>query len=370
MRIAILQGAFLPVPPSMGGAVEKMWFVLGKEFASKGHEVLHISRKTEALLGSEVIDQVRHVRVKGYDIPKSGMVLKLLDLFYTLRVRKLFADYDVVITNTFWAPILFTKKVRQACLVDVARMPKGQMWFYRGVGSLRANSGPVAVAIRKELPDFYHEKVVVIPNPLPFTPTNEAILANKKPVILYTGRVHPEKGLDLLVEAFAQSNQNYTLKIVGPSDVAAGGGGLSYLESLQRKAGNAPIEFVGPIYDIEALNRFYAEAAIFVYPSVAETGETFGLAPLEAMAWGCVPVVSNLACFQDFITDGKNGLIFDHRATDPIHRLATCIASLQDDVSLRERLATSCLSVRESHSTAHIADLFLQEFEQIQRKNE
>jgi hypothetical protein len=37
MRITIVQGAFLPVPPVLGGAVEKIWFALGKEFASRGH---------------------------------------------------------------------------------------------------------------------------------------------------------------------------------------------------------------------------------------------------------------------------------------------------------------------------------------------
>jgi glycogen synthase len=37
---------------------------------------------------------------------------------------------------------------------------------------------------------------------------------------------------------------------------------------------------------------------------VAETGEAFGVAPIEAMAYGCAPLVSNLACFRDFIEDG------------------------------------------------------------------
>jgi len=36
--------AFLPVPPVMGGAVEKVWFALGQEFARRGHEVVLVSR--------------------------------------------------------------------------------------------------------------------------------------------------------------------------------------------------------------------------------------------------------------------------------------------------------------------------------------
>ena len=43
MKITIVLGAFFPVPPIMGGAVEKVWFALGQEFARRGHEVVQIS---------------------------------------------------------------------------------------------------------------------------------------------------------------------------------------------------------------------------------------------------------------------------------------------------------------------------------------
>ena len=44
MKITIVQGAFLPVPPLLGGAVEKCWQALGQEFARRGHQVTHVSR--------------------------------------------------------------------------------------------------------------------------------------------------------------------------------------------------------------------------------------------------------------------------------------------------------------------------------------
>ncbi|MES2775202.1 MAG: glycosyltransferase family 4 protein [Bacteroidota bacterium] len=366
MRIAILQGAFLPVPALLGGAVEKMWFSLGKEFAKNGHEVVHVSRSIDQLPNEEVIDGVQHFRIKGYATPASGIVLKGLDLLYTIRARKLFAEeFDIVISNTFWAPLFLPVKARRVCMVDVQRMPKKQMKLYRNTAILRANSNPVATAIRNELPKVYHEKVVMIPNPLPFTPQYKVDFAEKKPTLLYTGRIHPEKGLHLLVEAFKKTANGYTLKIVGPWQVSAGGGGEAYLEQLRKLAGDAPIEFTGPVYDVEALNKFYIDASIFVYPSVAEQGETFGLSPLEAMAWGCVPVVSALGCFQDFITHGLNGLIFDHRSAEAVDQLAAHISALQKDKKYCEHLATEALAVRLSHSTAHIAELFLAAFKNI-----
>ena len=85
MRITILQGAFLPVPPLRGGAVEKRWFELGKRFTEHGHSVCQVSRKFDGLPVVELIEGVRHVRVKGYDTPANGMYLKLLDLLYSVR---------------------------------------------------------------------------------------------------------------------------------------------------------------------------------------------------------------------------------------------------------------------------------------------
>ena len=58
MRIAILQGPFLPVPPLRGGAIEKAWFRLGKAFAKEGHEVVHVSRLCDDLPQEETIEGV------------------------------------------------------------------------------------------------------------------------------------------------------------------------------------------------------------------------------------------------------------------------------------------------------------------------
>ncbi|GAB3333748.1 hypothetical protein GCM10027299_41560 [Larkinella ripae] len=366
MRIAILQGAFLPVPTLLGGAVEKRWFALGKEFALQGHSVTQISRHVEQLPRSEMIDGVNHIRIDGYNTPKSGLILKFFDLLYTLKARRLFsADFDVVISNTFWAPIILPGKAKKICVVDVARMPKKQMQFYKQAARLRANSNAVAQAIKDELPQSVHNKVVMIPNPLPFVSSLEIDLNRKKPIILYVGRIHPEKGLDLLIKAYKKTSQNYRLQLVGPWETASGGGGMGYLNSLKQLAGDAPVEFIGPIFDIDKLNKYYQDASIFVYPSIAEKGETFGLAPLEAMAWGCVPIVSKLDCFQDFITDKKNGLIFDHRAENAIDLLTGQINRVQEDREHRIKLGGLALNVRRTHSTKHIAAQFLKEFERI-----
>lgn len=78
---------------------------------------------------------------------------------------------------------------------------------------------------------------------------------------------------------------------------------------------------------------------IFCYPSLAERGETFGVAIAEAMAAGAAPVVSNLACFNELVRDGDTGLVFDHRGPGAEERLADVLARLLSDAALRRSLA-------------------------------
>ncbi|WP_224999702.1 glycosyltransferase family 4 protein [Cesiribacter sp. SM1] len=366
MKITILQGAFLPVPPVIGGATEKMWYALALDFVRKGHEVVYVSRSFPGMPDEEISDGIIHRRVKGYDWPGSILLLKWLDLCYTLRARAVVPpDSDIVVTNTFWAPVVLPSRLRKRCVVDVARVPKGQMKFYHEAARLRANSSPVAGAIQGEISSDQQHRIVTIPNPLPFQNLPEVDLYDKKSVLLYTGRLHPEKGLHLLIQAFRQLNTSWTLKIVGPWDKSAGGGGDKYLNTLKQLAGDACVEFTGPTHDIEKLNHYYAEASVFVYPSVAEKGETFGLAPLEAMAWGAVPIVSDLACFQDFVVHEKNGVVFNHRGEQGIEMLKMAMEKLIANADDRFKLSKEALKVRRSHSTSFIGTCFLEEFQAV-----
>src|SRR5690606_31273218 len=112
-----------PVPPIQGGAVEKRWYRMGQEFAKEGHNVYHISKSHKNLPSLEDKFGVRYIRSSGFRAPKSGILLKLKDLVYTLiAIRSIPYDSDIVITNTFWAPILISKKLKHKVLVDVARM--------------------------------------------------------------------------------------------------------------------------------------------------------------------------------------------------------------------------------------------------------
>ena len=326
MKITIVLGAFFPVPPIMGGAVEKVWFALGQEFARRGHEVVQISRTHPTLPQTADIQGVKHIRVSGFSQPRSMIWLKFLDLIYSWRVRRALPPADILVTNTFWLPLIVRTRSRGLIYVHVQRGPKGQMRWYAHVARLLAVSRAIADAIIAEAPAL-KEKVRVIPNALPFRgEVNPKALRTK--TILYVGRLHPEKGLELFLRALSllpnELKAQWRVKIVGSHQVQHGGGGEDFLRKLQEIAqrGGANIEWTGPIFDEKKLSAEYRSAMLFVYPSIAETGEALPVAPLEAMAHGCAPFVSHLLCFRDYIEDGVTGFVFDHRGEDAEKKLA------------------------------------------------
>ena len=377
MRITIVQGAFFPVPAVMGGAVEKVWHALGKEFSRRGHQVTHVSRQYLEMPVREVADGVQHVRVPGFDAPASLLRLKALDFIYSLRVLWRLPAADILVTNTFWLPVLVRDPNLGETYVHVARYPRGQMRFYSRVARLQTVTRSVADAIKREAPRL-RSRVRVIPYPTIENGTGEPsgdCAGSKAKRILFVGRVHPEKGLALLIQAFAiiprERLAGWRLVIVGPAETRHGGGGETYLKHLKTIA--APIadrvDWVGAVFDPGQLADFYRQASIFVYPSLAEFGETFGLAPLEAMSNGCPPLVSDLHCFRDYLQDGVNGYVFDHRASDPAECLARRIEECIGDLQGLKRTAQRALLTAQDYTVQSVGDAFLRDFESVLHEN-
>ena len=89
-------------------------------------------------------------------------------------------------------------------------------------------------------------------------------------------------------------------------EVASGGPQTDELRRLAAALGVAErVDFTG-VLDASALARSYHRAAVFA--SVPETDGT-SVSLLEAMAAGCVPVLSDLPANREWVTEGRNGFL-------------------------------------------------------------
>lgn len=366
MKIAIVQGAFLPVPPLRGGAVEKIWFALGQEFARRGHEVTHYSRLCDGLPSDEVIGGVRHVRVPGADAPSHLVALKWQDLLFTRRVARRLARADVVVTNTFWAPLLFSTARHGPVWVHVQRYPQGQMWAYRRAARLQTVSAVIAEAIVTQTPSAL-PRVCVIHNPVPPLAALPVPPLRDPNLVLFVGRLHPEKGLELLLAAAVLAREKapaLKFRVVGPWESKQGGGGAAFRQRLAALAVplGGSIEFTGPVFDEMCLAAHFASAAVFVYPSLAARGEASPVAPLEALARGCPVVTSDLACFNDTVGHGIYAHRFNHAAPDAAAQLAAVLVRVTSDRAAWPAASAAAEKRAQQFSLARIADDYLAGF--------
>ena len=386
MRITIVNGFFLPVPPVSGGSTEKSWYFLAQEFAARGHTVTSFSRQWRGFPHEEEQNGVRHIRLNGHDHNRSLWANLIDDFFWSWRVYRALPDADIVIVNTLTLPMWLGRFRPKAgkIVVMTGRMPKGQYKRYHHLARVLAPSSFVSGKVAAENPALtslirvtgypinwllLSQEVFTQHPQLPQIKPNEVTLG-------FVGRIHQEKGLSLLVDALRIVSQKtdlapWRLMLCGPTDVARGGSGGDYRSELNNKLSEFlhcdRFNIIDPQFNERVLAGFYRRIDIFCYPSLAEHGETFGVAVAEAMASGAVPVVSNLECFSDFVRHEQNGLVFDHRADDAAARLASSLARLIRDVELRQRLARAARQDSQRYDYPVYAEALLTDFAELTR---
>ncbi len=177
-------------------------------------------------------------------------------------------------------------------------------WWHRGVDTLRFRPELRDMAMRNRLSGGHPEDFLAI----------------------YVGRISREKQVELL--------HNTVAGMPGVRLALVGGG--PELEQIRLYYAGTETIFTGFLRG-DDLVRAYASADVLVFPS---TSETFGLAPLEAMACGLPVIASLTGGLVDTLRDGINALVYD--PTQP-HQIVDRIRQLQQNRALLAHLQAGAL---------------------------
>lgn len=169
-------------------------------------------------------------------------------------------------------------------------------------------------------------KITLIPNMFdpglamnPVTPP----LEGRNKVILYVGRLEAEKGLQVLIKAFARLGEGSVLYIVGKGEYEGQLKELAKTEGLEGR-----VIFTG-FMDKDEIGRYYDMADIFVHPALWP--EPFPRTILEALAHRLPMLVSDSGSSAEIL--GPAGLSFiSGDEADLAHKLS----ALLDDDELRQ----------------------------------
>ena len=193
----------------------------------------------------------------------------------------------------------------------------------------------------------------VIPDPLPFTPSQVSPLTEKRVIVV--ARYSHEKGIDLLLQAWAEIEKQCTdwrLDVFGEGDTAPF---EQLIDELTIDRNRCKLN--GRINEIE---QEYMKSSIAVCSS---RFEGFGLVIVEAMACG-LPVVS-FDCLwgpHEIITNGENGLLVEN---GNIIKMADAINILIRNKKYREQIGKKSVVSVQQYNRSQIVQKWNDLFKKI-----
>lgn len=186
---------------------------------------------------------------------------------------------------------------------------------------------------------FPEEKIAVKPN---FLKDDPEVSQCDGRYMLYMGRLTPEKGLRLLLQAWkelAEANMNIPLKIIGKGPLD------EELQQFVEDNGLYNVEILGHKHRNEALQILKGATAL-VFPS--QWYETFGLVNIEAYATGKPVIAAGFGTMLEVIENGKTGL---HFAPNDPQDLADKVRCLWEEPALTHQLGEQARKIYEQKYT-------------------
>jgi glycosyltransferase involved in cell wall biosynthesis len=408
MKVLLVTPGRLPIPANLGGAIEEYILSLGRELVLLGVDVqiLDISRSSsDRSPKTEVLQGVKIIRIPKYAlIPidlKSNNILtrskKLLDEFiWGFSVKKFMEahlrtgqlPWDIVHFNSP-IPLIVNSKLLTKNRIKIAytehiysaSKPFGT-WFYRKVLEPKIESmilsSATTIALSKSIASSLMalRKSIVYLIPLGvdtryFYPlTNEerekafnlllSVKSKASFIITYVGRIHREKGIDVLIKAIKNLKdlgvEDFILILAGPlsgdfslANSKPSSYTLEIMKMIEEYKLQRNVIFLGGVRRDHTILLFNI-SSVFVLPS---HHETFGLAALEAMAAGVPVVGTKVGALPDIIKNDFNGYLFE---TGNSEELSSILMKLYKDRECLRKLSKNAKESAKEYSWKKIAE--------------
>ena len=184
-----------------------------------------------------------------------------------------------------------------------------------------------------------HTSIVVPENTVPVDVRTEFNIPAETVLAMFHGRLDPEKGIDVLLDAVEQiKDKNFKLVLIGK-------GSDEYTEHLKTAVSSKGIAdkivFAGFRHPVLP---YVAGADFGILASTVREG--CPLSPQEYMSQGHPVVVTDNGGQREYVEDGRNGLLV---APGNANQLAEAMSRLIDDADLRQKLGSQAKADFNDH---------------------
>jgi glycosyltransferase involved in cell wall biosynthesis len=317
-----------------------------------------VSTHLNALIGSRLAShfELVHFQVgsEGRDEGFFGKLARLALSPFALGAAIVRTDAELLHINTslnakaYWRDLAYLVVARLCGARVLCQVHGGLLEEFapRGLfdvfvrGTLRL-ADAVVVLSRAQLAVFRArlpgDAVEVVPNGIdcaPYARQPRAAAERDAPLrLIYVGRLAPAKGLLETIEGLRLArSRGVAARLV----LAGSGPEEPQLREYVRQAGlTRDVAFVGPAHGQQKA-QLLAQADAFVLASYSE-GLPYSL--LEAMAAGCVPIVTPVGAIPDVVSEGEHGVFVPPRDAEAV---ADAIARLAKDRAMLARMSAAC----------------------------
>ncbi|MBQ3292934.1 glycosyltransferase [Candidatus Saccharibacteria bacterium] len=181
------------------------------------------------------------------------------------------------------------------------------------------------------------------------------------PILLYVGRVDPEKKIGVVLTAFADFLSKHKLDRLSKTFLLVVGDGVdkSRLEALTLKLGiSGSVKFLGRVMSPD-LYEIYKTGDAFVTASEIETQ---GIVLIEAAASGLPIIAVNAGAVAEVCKDGENGYLLNPGDTKAMTEAMTDV--LLDDKK-RTLFGKKSVEIAMTHDFSHTLDKFLEIYQKV-----
>jgi len=182
-------------------------------------------------------------------------------------------------------------------------------------------------------------------------------------ILLYAGRISPEKNIGLLVETMKllSANKSHDFRLL----VAGAGPQSDWLKEETERHFPGKMFQLGHV-DKETLSNYYANADVFVHPNPKEP---FGIAPLEAMASGVPTVAPNSGGILSYATSENAWLVEPDGES-----FASAIREVVENNELRSSKVARALETARANTRERSTDRLFETYDKLwadfQQRNE